>query len=506
MNKQKYSIKFTKNHIIENIIINSDLTKKLIGGRINDDYSNEEIIGLWQNPDYNKKYLDLYKLVNMYLLNKEFKIKQEYLDAIKVNSNEEFYDFLNYYINKLSNIIAKNISDKDIILYRGEARHEFNYGIGDVIFYPTFHSASSSISVAYKFAECWNIEIDKPCVKILYVFDLPAKSYYKKLDTLLQTYNYDHNITYLIDEKEYLIIPNSYYVIVDKQIIYNNVIVIKMKLIFQDIKKDNKDFKSYVPLKLIPTNEQLDYFTDKKLDHFKQLTENYSDMVNIILSMSEYNVSIDIYDILYLEKYSNLFNLDIKQIYKLSKDINEINIKNIAKRIRKLGIEYTNYELSNSKNYIKKIDTMYNIISYNFKIINDINLYVGFNNINRLFEEDTFIKKISKLNTNDRLIWDQILVTQLIPSKYYYNDIYNDDYPRMNIIKDNKKVLRYYSHVIEFVIDKAKICICNNHYHDFENNIIIIPKNNCILLSKEIKYNKFNLQYNYYKISLSYID
>ena len=186
MNKNNYSIKFTNNHIIENILVNSHIkTNKLFGGRINNNYTSNEIINLWQNPDYNEKYLDFYKLVNMYLLNKEFKIKQDYLDAIKVKTSDEFYDFIIFFIKKLTNIIEKNISDKDVILYRGEARTEFNYEIGDVLFYPTFQSVTSSIAIAYKFSNCSNIENNKPCVKILYVLELPANSYYKKLDTMM---------------------------------------------------------------------------------------------------------------------------------------------------------------------------------------------------------------------------------------------------------------------------------------------------------------------------------
>ena len=142
-------------------------------------------------------------------------------------------------------------------------------------------------------------------------------------------------------------------------------------------------------------------------------------------------------------------------------------------------------------------------MNFNFNIISNISLYTGYYNLSDLFEESEFIKVISNFNINDHFNWNKILLTSIIPSRFLYDDIYSYDYPTKSIQKDKETVLKYFSNVIEFKVDQVKICTCVTHHYDFENKIIIIPNIKCILLSKEDKFNKFNLEYTYYKILIT---
>ena len=181
-------------------------------------------------------------------------------------------------------------------------------------------------------------------------------------------------------------------------------------------------------------------------------------MVDILFNMHKYSVPINIYDILCMEYNENMFNLDIRRIYLLSREITDENIKDIARKNERLGLTYTNYELSHYKIYKNKIDTINQLMNFNFNIISDIILYAGYFNLSDYFEEPEFIKVISNLNINDNFIWKKVLLTSIIPSRFLYDDIYSYDYPTKTIQKNNQTILKYYSNIIEFQVDQVKIC------------------------------------------------
>ncbi|AYV80169.1 MAG: hypothetical protein Gaeavirus13_11 [Gaeavirus sp.] len=455
-------------------------------------HTHHEIISLWQNPEYDNKYLNFYNLVNLFLRKKPIKIKKHYLESLNVINKDELRDFIIYYINRLSKIINNNISTNTIILFRGEHRLTFNQQIGDVLFFPTFQSASTSISTAYQFSHTSKNE-----TQLLFVIQIPDKFRYKKIRTKLKLHDKTNKITTTLDEKEYIILPNSYYIITDKQIIYKDVHVIKMKLFFQDyhIITNNVLYKQQ---EIYPKNKQ--NFDSPVLNDFKILTHYYKRMIYLLNKLDAYSVPTQIFEILQNESHQNIFQLDLTPISSFRELITQDNLKNYAQQIANIGI---GLEITNIEKYKKKLSALSKIPNYQFKTIESITLYAGFTNVDYLLKEREFISIIKK---HKIINYNKIIITSLIPNEYLYDDIYHDEHPHKKIRRDDaprSEKLYYYKYIIEINVTNTKICICKEHVYDWQNNILLIPNFDIVVKSKEHKKNKFGLPYILYKIDLS---
>jgi hypothetical protein len=487
--KSEYKINFSELSIIENQI---DYNFQE-GGY--DQMTNNKIIDLWQNPDYNETYINFYSLVNKYLRGIEFEVKSEWLVAMKLQSKKDFYDFIIYYINKLTNIIYKNVSLEKKIFYRGENRKNFNYKVGDVLFYSTFQSVSTSISTAYKFSESVSN------TKLLFAIEIPSGFYYKQLHTRLKIYNYKDKITKIIDEKEYIIMPNSYYVILEINKIYNNVNLIKTRLCEQKYYQIINS-ELYKQEDITIKNKNYKNFNSKELNNFIIKSLKYQKMINTLNSMKDYQINRDFYLEMENENFSNMFNIDIDSINLTINKINDFNIKETYEQIKKLGIGYYDYELNSIDKYRKKIDRINILINTDFKKIDRLTVYAGLKNIDETFKKPEFIELIKSKKIGEEFVYDKIIKSNLEIDKFLYNDIYNNDYPHTKIKKNNSTKLIYYKYIFQFNLTNVKISLCTTHPFEYYNNIILIPNYKMKIIKKIKKDNKYKLSYILYIIDI----
>jgi hypothetical protein len=488
--KDNYEIIFNNLNIIENQKEYDIQT----GGY--DELKHNQIIELWQNPDFNSKFLNFYVIVNKYLRGLELEIKPEWLSILKLHSKTDFTEFMIYYVNRLTTIIYKNLSTTKRIFYRGENRKNFYQGIGDVLFYSTFQSVSSSLSVAYKFAES-----HEKVIKILFVMEIPEKNHYKELTTKLKLYNYKKKITTIIDEKEYLIMPNSYYVIVDKFNIYNDITIVKLKLIKQDYFQI-KNNELYEQQTIIPKQKDYKNFNSSELNNFIKLSQIYKKMIDKLNSLNLYKIDITFYQEIYDSNNNNLFNLDMELINNIVSQIDDLNIRKKAEEIKNIGLGYYNNQIKKITEYKKHIDRINLIVKTDFNSIKYLEVYAGYYNINTAFKIPEFIEFLKKQKFNQEFEYSKILITNLESNKFLYNDIYNADYPRKKLKNNNNTKQIYYKYLIKFELFNTKICVCSEHFYENDNNVILIP--NFKMKITEIKdlYNKFELPYILYKISV----
>jgi hypothetical protein len=485
-----YEIIFDKINIIENIQEYNIQT----GGY--DDMTQNQIINLWQNPDYNEKFINFYSLVSKYLRGIKFEVKDEWLIGLKLDSKRDFDNFMIYYINKLTNIIYKNVSVKKRIFYRGEHRKNFNYQKGDILFYSTFQSVSDSISTAFKFAETDNKDI-----KLLFVIEIPVGFHYKSLSTQLKTYDYKEKLIYLIDEKEYIVMPNTYYVIVDKFQIYNNVNVIKIRLYHQEYHQII-DSELYKEDKIFPQPDKFKNFNSGELNKFVRKSIKYQKMINILKSMKDYKIGKYFYYEMNDYNNLNMFNLDMSKINLIVEQINESNIKTKAEEIKKLGLGYYDSQIKNVSKYKTSIERINILLNTEFKTINNLVVYGGFYNVDTLFKKPEFIEYIKNKKINEEFEYKNILITHLEADKFLYGDIYNNDYPYKKVKKGNNTKLMYYKYLVKFYLSNVKICVSSTHDFEYKNNIILIPNYRMKIIEKNNKVNNFDLPYVEYKINL----
>jgi len=467
-----------------------------------DELANNQIIELWQTPDFNEKFINFYTLVNKYLRGVEINVNEKMLKILKLNSKKDFFDFIVYYINKLTNIIYKNPSSKTEIFFRGEFRKNFSYEIGNVLFYSTFQAVSQSISTAFKFSQGTSKDIN-----LLFVIEIPKGYNYKILTTKMKIYNYKEKIINYIDEKEILIMPNSYYIIVDKFNIYNNTNVIKLRLIHQEYYQitNNELYKedNFIPdYKTLKNNKN---FSSKELTNFINFSKKYKKMIDFLNSLDAYKTSTKFYGILNEPNLNNLFNIDIDEVLKKVSLINDYNFKEIANEIKIIGIGYYTHHLTKINEYKERINTIKLLINIDYNAINKLTAYAGFYNYDKSFKIPNFIDFLKKQKINEEFIYDKIIKTRYTSDIYLYDDIYNMDKPNNKIKKNNKTSLLYYKYLIKFNIYHTKICVCNIHEYKNDDNIILIPNFKMKIVNIQKLINKYNLEYYYYEIDLTNI-
>ena len=339
---------------------------------------------------------------------------------------------------------------------------------------------------------------------MLFIIEIPDGYHYKKLTTDLTLYNYKDNIETMINEQEYIVLPNSYYVIVDIFTIVNDVKIIKLRMIRQDYYQMKNNTLHY-PEIIYPQPHELKNFESEEISNFIKLCYQYEKMINELNLLKSYEINNKLYLELVNSDQDNLFDLDIDLIETISKEIDESNKLEKLYEIKKLGFGYTDYDITHINYYLESIKMIKFIKQMEFKSIKKLKVYSGYFNSNELFEKPPFIELIKKQKIYEEFEYYKILIGQMNCEKFLYNNIYYLDYPYKKIKKNNKTKLLYYKHLIEYNMENTKICVCSKHHLERYNNIILIP--NFKMKITEIKKckNKYNLSYILYKINITNI-
>jgi hypothetical protein len=487
-----FDIKYKSNHIIF-----SQFDNIMKGGFLK--LKDNKVIELWQNPYFSDNFVNFYLFVNEFLRGRiSNQLEKKFLKLFKLNTESEFIDFLIYFVNKLTNIIYKNVSTKTKYFYRGEIRKEFNHNIGDTIFYPTFQSVTKSISTAHNFT------FTDVQIKLLFVIEIPKGFHYKKLDTKLTIYDKKTNITKFFDEKEYLIMPNSYYIIIDKFIIYKNIHIIKLVMVHQDYHTiTNDDFYIYKNISA-NINDYKNFNTDLLTNFIKLSKEHEKNVLYLNTNIFEdFVINYVFYDILKMPAMNNMFKLDMQQIhYELSK-LDDSNIKEIYENIKNLGVGYYDFELKEIDKYKSKIMAIDFILKTNFNLIKKLTVFCGYKNYTDTYSVPKFIKFLKKQKLNEEFTYSKILQTETSLDYYLYNSIFNHDYPVYNIKKDNQTELLYYKYLIQFNLKNTKICVNNLHDYETDDFIILIPNFKMKIINIQNISNRFGMNCEYFTIDVS---
>jgi hypothetical protein len=80
--------------------------------------------------------------------------------------------------------------------------------------------------------------------------------------------------------------------------------------------------------------------------------------------------------------------------------------------------------------------------------------------------------------------------------------MYNTDYPRKKIKKNNNTKQVYYKYLVKLVLTNIKICVCSKHNYETDNNVIIIPHFKMKITEVKKLYNKYKLPYIFYQINV----
>jgi hypothetical protein len=460
-------------------------------------FDEESIYSLWQNPVYKEQMVDMYRYVNHYLWYGSI-YKSKNLDNILKTFDMGIKDFENFtikYINALNDLLYKK-ERESIILYRGESRLNFDVGVGDVLIYNNFHSTCDNISFALKFTEN-NKNPEK--TTIILSLDIPAGSFYKKLNKTLKTYDKKLKTTYYINEFEYLIPPNCYYRITEIVDTPRKIKIVKAKLILQEKFIIEREL-NYVNKKL--PFEKIKDFTDKNTDNFIFELDRFDKMIQVLSDMKKYQIDDDVFS--FLNGYNErIFNYDLESIQKVASTTNKDNFKENVLKFDELKFDYYNIKLyTEFDNYIKGLQYFglydFGYENSSFKQISNFKLYMGTNNVTGTMKTPKIIEEIKSRKNG---IFDEILYCQLAPDCYLYNCAYNDYKPNIDIEKSDKKITQYYQYIFEFNLFDVKIAISNKIRWKLETDVLIIPKNKYILRKTETNSNKYN-----FPIEILYID
>ena len=467
--------------------------------------TDNEIIKLWQNSVYtkSKKFMfNLYKVVNEYLMNKKLDENSEIIiHAIKFFKNDvdKFKKFIIEYINKLLNVIYKNINkiDEKIILYRGEYRKTFNHKINDILIYNTFHSTTTQIEIAYKFSETF----DTNNKKIIFCIKYKNGSYCKKIKNNFVTYNQINKNYVEFREFEYLIPPNSYYCITDINKYKTDIYFVKMKLVEQEYMHLFVD--KFYENKTTKTNCK--NFIDNKIQIFvDKLIINKKEKTNLT-KMKSYHINKYLY--LFLFNNLNIFNVEYGKMKDVVSDLiyKKYDVKN-NKKILNICDELTKndiYICHKSDNFIDKqyYETIKNdalaLLKLNKTKFNrtSIELYCGYFNIDYSMKVYDFIKLI---NSKKSGYYNKILISNISLNYYLYNCPLSFE-PTTSIKSKDKTINMYYQHIILLKLKNIKIGICDDTNY---REILILPPFNFLVNKKVKSKNKFNKTIYYYNIEL----
>lgn len=455
----------------------------------------KKILALWQYPEHNKTLVNFYKIVNDFLLvgKSKVKINAEILRAFKCSNKTQFIAFIEKYINNLTKLLYDTKFVVGTILYRGEFRKKFQYNVDDIITYNTFHSTTSCINFAYGFSQNFR----EKGIRLLFIIYYPTDSHYKKLNEMI-TYNNEEKITGYQDEHEYLIPPNSYYQIIKKEKILDDVIVIKMKLILQEkiIIGNNKNYGNHENKSI--DKEKIKIFDDKNLTKIIKQFAKYNNEINKMEKYESFSVKNNIYELLFDSNKDEILSVDVDKILNLIKDKNKIP-KSIMDKIKDLGIGYYDYEIKNQDEYIEKIKNLKKLKNVKFKCLRHGKLFAGFFNVDNLLNEEKFIKQIKKNKIGK---WNGIINTRLEPDYYIGDHLYRSD-ASFTLEKNDKKVTQYCKYIFEMNIKNVKICIAKNIKHLYQTFVLMIPNFKYEIIDINPINNKFGQKCYWIKCNIS---
>ncbi len=446
-------------------------------------FNKENIISLWQNPYYSDVLLNMYKIVNNFLIKREIKVSKTKFEKLDIDMNF-FKDFLIKYINSITNILYKS-PKKSIIVYRGENRESFDVKENDILFYKNFHSTSYNISTSFNFS----INIVKPeNLRIVLALEIPDGFYYEKLNKPVEYYNKKYDIKEFYDEYEYLIPPNSYYQITKIIKLSNRLVLVKAVLIRQEkyIFAGPEDY--YIPTQ--PKVKKINDFPDKNINTFVLQFKRYEKTLLVLENMKEYQIPHKLY--LFIKKYQKniIVKKEIDELNELIELIESIN-ENI---INELGQDD---DFNNDTNSIRKINIRN--LSLDIKKISDIKVYTGIDNINFKLEK----MKISNIFKDKKTgILDKVIVSKLIPDCYYYDCVINDMFPRTSILKNKKKITIYTKFILELELINVRILITQNPELYYDTTVLLIPRFEYKVVKVVKSKNKYNLPIYIVKVRL----
>lgn len=433
------------------------------------DLNDDIILNLWKNKYYNGKLTNINHIVNLFLRNKKIEdvLKNNIMRIFNLSCEKDFNDFIKYYIGRLTKIIYKNASNKSKILYGGECIKKFNKKEGDIIKFKKFQSLTDNIYSAYEFSK----DVDNKCNRILFVIHMPSGSMYKKTTNNKEVYNMEHNVIISTEYREYIIIPQSEYKIIDISN-YDNFKIVKLVLIKQiDIKFD-----------IVKSIE------DKNLTELKKDIEKNKQLINSLNKMEKYKVNNQIYELL-LTNIDNYYNINNPEIVKIINDINKKNIIEKTDKLKEYGIEIDEFSVYfDQSSYIKELKTFKKLQELKFKKYNG-KLYTGFYNINKDMDKPKFIEL---LNNKKKGEFNEIIQSRLTKDYYIYDDIDNKMMQTSTIKKDTESILQYYKYIVELKLNNVKICVANDINNSNQKFILIIPPIKYNFLNKTEFYNKHN--------------
>jgi len=435
------------------------------------------IMKLWQEPNYKGINLNIYEILNSYLLTRQIIVNQEKLKKLGYTKKEFLLFLINFYNNIICEIKSDNYQD-DIILYRGEYRknnNKFNYKIGDIFIYNTVSSFTDTINFAYNFSQ--NIY---EAERLLFQIKFPKKYKKKKLITNMITFDKETGVTTHMNESEFLIPPNCYYQIIDIQTLnyVGNIKVIKAEIIFQEIHMQLDENDIYINKKIV--NKLIDNFKDVGYDNFIYKLKKEQEYISLLNKLKKFSIPKDLYYILIVNKQ---WPVDEK-IFNLVEKSNKSNWKQIAKQMAKYKFTIHNYELEQGFEYVNKIFNGLKLLKQiKFKMIDNIILYKGFYNIENSFNEDP-----NKKMKNNNIYNNQLC--RLDMKEYLYEDMYYDQ-PRATLEKNNKKVLQYYDTIIKMNCSNVKIAV-NETFNSYgETHVILFAPLNITVVKQTNIENKF---------------
>jgi len=466
--------------------------------------TDKDVLSLWQNPMYKKKNIALFYTVNRYLLNKKLDkddtIVTNTCNTLKLNF-DKFHKFLVEYINKLSALLYKNNNklSESMILYRGEMRKHFDYKVGNILVYNTFHSMTTQIEIAAGFSQSFALKNHK---RILFCIKFNKNSYCKKLINKMTYYDSITKVHVQSDEFEYLVPPNSYYCITNITK-FNDIIFVKMRLLLQD--HSILTTSSFYNNKIL--SKTCSDFKEHKINIYVNKLHNSKNINAQLMKMKKYHIKESLHDVLVNYAHRNIFNLDLSKskniISKLKTKYDAKNnkkISNALKKLDKLGIKVARYDDTISKDYyryiISRLKATMHLNINKFRPIT-ITLYAGYHNVDLAMDKYDFINEITTSNSN---IYNKIITAQVTNNCFLYN-CDSEFMPTITLQKDDNKIIVYYQHIIKLNLADVKIAICKTQY-PYQHEIIIVPPF-CWNLNKKIKMkNKFDQPIFYYDIDL----
>lgn len=326
-----------------------------------------ELIDLWQSPQFNGVKFNFYKEVNYFMRNDKPSATKEDIKKLGFANEEKYVAHLHSFIANFATAIRTprfQLNEK-LIVYRGEKDTKIS-SISN-----SFMSVTDEISIAYEFADC------SKKISTLYVILLPKGSYalpikkhfaYKTPDSVFERH-----------EHEYILPPYSCFDIISTNKIKSygvNLQIVKMILVHQSDKKITNRSN------LTKTKSKIVNFKDSKLNTFYSLLNSY-DKASHIIKHIKTSLPVELMD--FIAWSPHMFN--IFAFMTVMKEFDELlcNKNNQQQCLHKLHLLLTKWQIK-----------LYNLVPQSDNVAHDI--YETFVTSFRNFKKGLHLLK--KLQTN----------------------------------------------------------------------------------------------------------